>query len=106
MQSIPPADFTNIPTPVAGDEWNYDEIILYLIDNLNALHALVTGNVPGTTFTQNEVLIGDTGGALAGVDLPTGALLVGSNGTPVALAIGTNGQRLRVVNGVVSWVTP
>ena len=106
MQSIPPADFTNIPIPVAGDEWNYDEIILYLIDNLNALHALVTGNVPGTTFTQNEVLIGDTGGALAGVDLPNGALLVGSNGTPVALAIGTNGQRLRVVNGVVSWVTP
>ena len=74
MQSIPPADFTNIPIPVAGDEWNYDEIILYLIDNLNALHALVTGNVPGTTFTQNEVLIGDTGGALAGVDLPNGAL--------------------------------
>ena len=56
MQSIPPADFTNIPIPVAGDEWNYDEIILYLIDNLNALHALVTGNVPGTTFTQNEVV--------------------------------------------------
>ena len=106
MQTTPPASFTNIPVPVAGDEWNFDEIVAYVPTNLNALHDLITGTVPGTTFDENEVVIGDPGGALAGVDLPNGALLIGTGGTPVALAIGSVGQRLRAVNGVVSWVTP
>ena len=105
-QTIPPAGFTNIPAPVAGDEWDRDQFILYVVDNLNAIHALVTGAAPGTTFAENDVIIGDTGGALQGVDLPNGALLVGSTGKPVALAIGPGGQRLLAVNGVVQWGTP
>ena len=104
--TIPPASFTNVPTPVAGDEWTRAQFILYIVDNLNAIHALVTGAVPGTTFAENDVVVGADAGALAGVDLPNGALLVGGATIPVALAIGTNGQRLRAVNGVVSWVTP
>ena len=106
MQTIPPANFTNIPTPVAGDEWDRDEFILYVVDNLNAIHALVTGNAPGTTFDENEVVIGDSGGALQGLDIPNGALLVGSTGKPVALAVGGTGKRLTATNGVLSWETP
>ena len=106
MQTTPPTTFTNIPTPVAGDEWNRSEFILYVVNNLNALKDLITGNVPGTTFAENDVVIGADAGALAGVDLSNGALLVGGATTPVALAIGTPGQRLRAVNGVVTWVTP
>ena len=106
VQTIPPANFTNIPTPVAGDEWTTDQIIAYIPTNLNALHALVTGTVPGTTFAENDVVIGDTGGALAGVDLPNGALLIGTGGTPVALGIGAAGERLLAINGVVQWGTP
>ena len=106
MQTIPPASFTNIPTPVAGDEWTREQFILYVVDNLNAIHALVTGTAPGTTFAENDVIIGDTGGAFQGVDLPNGALLVGSNGLPVALAIGSTGKRLTATNGVISWETP
>ena len=106
VQTIPPANFTNIPTPVAGDEWTREQFILYVVDNLNAIHALVTGTAPGTTFAENDVIIGDTGGAFQGVDLPNGALLVGSNGIPTALAIGSTGKRLTATNGVISWEMP
>ena len=106
MQTTPPVGFTNIPTPVAGDEWTREQFILYVVDNLNAIHALVTGTTPGTTFAENDVVIGDTGGALQGVDLPNGALLVGSAGAPVPLAIGSTGKRLTATHGVLSWETP
>ena len=105
MQTTPPVGFTDIPRPVSGDEWDLNDWLIYVVDNINAIHALQTGNVPGTTFAENDVVIGDTGGALQGVDLPNGALLVGSTGLPVALTIGSTGQRLRAVNGVLTWVT-
>ena len=107
MQTTPPVGFTNIPTPVAGDEWDRDQFILYVVDNLNAIHALVTGATPGTTFAENEVVIGDTGGALQGVDLPNGALLVGrNNDSPRAVPVGQFGDRLLVASGFVYWGTP
>ena len=106
VQTTLPASFTTIPTPVSGDEWDEEDWVRWVVDNINSIHALQTGNVPGTTFAPNDVVIGADAGALVGVDLANGSLLVGGATIPVALAIGTNGQRLRVVNGVVTWVTP
>ena len=102
----PPPGFTDIPDPVAGDEWDLDDFVLWVVNNIQAVHALYVGTTPGSTFNQNDVVIGGSGGAFVGVPLSDGSLLVGSGGAPVALAPGTPGQRLRDVNGVVQWVTP
>ena len=101
----PPLSYTNIPSPVAGDDWDLDDFKLWVVDNLGALHAIYTGATPGSTFALNQVVIGAAGGAFAGVALPNGALLLGSNAAPLALAVGSGTQRLRAINGVVQWVT-
>ena len=102
----PPVTFTNIPTPVAGDEWDLDDFKLWIVDNIEAIHDLYTGATPGSTFSVDEVVIGAAGGAFAGVSLPDGALLIGTSGTPIALTIGSNGERFLTVNGALQWGTP
>ena len=102
---VPPPGYTNIPDPIAGDEWDLDDFKLWIVDNIRALHALYTNATPGSTFDEFDVVVGGSGGALAGVALANGSLLVGGSGTPVALAVGSGTQRLRAINGVVQWVT-
>ena len=103
---VPPPGYTNIPDPIAGDEWDLADFQLWIVDNIGALYALYTNATPGSTFSQFDVVVGGAGGALAGVALADGSLLVGGSGAPVAVAIGATGQRLRAVNGAVDWVTP
>ena len=69
MDEPPPPSpgFNNVPRPVAGDEWDLDDFKLWVVDNINAIHALYVGTTPGSTFALNDVVIGGAGGAFVGL---------------------------------------
>ena len=94
--------FSNIPVPISGSEWDLDDWVQYVIDNLNYLNSQIGGG--GSSFATNEVVIGAVGGGLDGVALAAQELLIGTSGAPIALAAGTG--FLRSVNGVVSYGQP
>ena len=94
--------YTPIPTIVAGERWDEDDIQLYIIDNLNFLNSQLGGG-PGETFDVDELVVGGPGGVLQGLQLTTGDLVVGGATAPVAFPVGPNGQVLMASGGNLGY---
>ena len=90
------------PLRQAGARWTREDLVLYLLDNIEALHGLLSTGTPNQGFPTNAVIIGSEGGGLTGLELVHGDLIVGQ-GTlrdrkaPIALPVGNAGQILELV---------
>lgn len=96
--------FHNPPTVSAGVRWDSDEFQRYVLDNLQAIHDILTSPL-SSSFAINEVLIGLAGGLIGGLALSNGGLLTEDATGLVDFPIGNNGQFLQAHNGFPRYHT-
>ena len=103
---VTPGIYKIIPPVVAGDEWTREDFNCFIVNNLNALYALLTGAAPSNTFSTHEVLIGLTGGAIGGLDVGDGEMVRGTVGAPESFGPPAANDVLQGIGGVPTWAAP
>ena len=98
--------FHPIPALAAGDEWTLEQFQQRVVDNLTYLHGLITGGHGSNSFNTNDIIIGGAQGALDGLTLEHGSLVVGTAAGPTGIPRGTiEGQILTETASLPEWQT-
>lgn len=93
--------YTHPPTPEAGVTWDANDVLEYIVNNIRALHEILTEGSSANTFPANAVIVG--GAMLTALALSRGDIIVGGSGSVEKLGVGANGTVLSVASGVPSW---
>ena len=90
----------------AGDIATVSDVNTYIVENIRALNARLGQGGQSLILSANQIVIGNARGEAAGLTIPNGALLVGTNGAPTVLRPGRAGQVLTMRSGTPRWENP
>ena len=95
--------FTTIPTPDAGTTWTRDDIVKYIVDNLNSLNDSIEA---GSTLEgdASDIFVGNNEGTASKLAVADEALIIGGPSGVTTLAGPKSGMMVLMSrDGVVQW---